>query len=208
MNATAVDEALNYICTALDCSIFPNQSDKSVSLGNVALIENDPDNLLGDTTIICSLVNIEEEAVLRNGRFITRSPNNNEEVIRHNPPEYLNLYLLFTSKDTTYRQDVTNILNVISFFQQNISISSDNIPRIGGDEPCQDLSEAEFPREIERLVFDLYTMSFEQLNHLWGVLGGKYYPSVLYKCRLVELISIPNNPSNAINSIERNEKVI
>jgi hypothetical protein len=30
-------------------------------------------------------------------------------------------------------------------------------------------------------------MSFEQVNHLWSILGGKYLPSVLYKIRQITL---------------------
>jgi len=30
-------------------------------------------------------------------------------------------------------------------------------------------------------------MNFEQLNHIWSVLGGNHYPSVLYKTRIVKV---------------------
>ena len=29
----------------------------------------------------------------------------------------------------------------------------------------------------------MYTLNFEQINHLWSILGAKYLPSVLYKVR-------------------------
>ena len=48
-------------------------------------------------------------------------------------------------------------------------------------------STGTFPSSIDRLVFDLHNLSFEQLNHLWSVLGGTYVPSVLYKVRLVKI---------------------
>ena len=32
---------------------------------------------------------------------------------------------------------------------------------------------------------ELYTMNFEQVNHLWSTLGGKYLPSVLYKMKMI-----------------------
>ncbi|HXS15683.1 MAG TPA: Pvc16 family protein, partial [Polyangiaceae bacterium] len=37
--------------------------------------------------------------------------------------------------------------------------------------------------DIKELSVELYTMNFEQVNHLWSTLGGKYMPSVLYKVR-------------------------
>jgi len=33
----------------------------------------------------------------------------------------------------------------------------------------------------------MVNMNFEELNHLWGVLGGAYFPSVVYKVRLVKV---------------------
>jgi len=38
-----------------------------------------------------------------------------------------------------------------------------------------------------KMNLDLHSMTFEQLNHLWGTLGGKQVPSALYKARVVEI---------------------
>ena len=38
-----------------------------------------------------------------------------------------------------------------------------------------------------QLHLEMFSLSFEQLNHLWGSLGGKQWPSVLYKVRLVKI---------------------
>ena len=40
-----------------------------------------------------------------------------------------------------------------------------------------------------RLHPELYTLTFEQINHLWGSLGGKQSPFVMYKVRLVKIQS-------------------
>ena len=32
---------------------------------------------------------------------------------------------------------------------------------------------------------ELYTLTFEQINHLWGSLGGRQIPFAMYKLRLV-----------------------
>jgi len=34
---------------------------------------------------------------------------------------------------------------------------------------------------------DLFSLTFEQINHLWGSLGGKQVPFVLYRARLLSL---------------------
>jgi hypothetical protein len=33
----------------------------------------------------------------------------------------------------------------------------------------------------------MFTLSFEQINHLWGSLGGRQMPFVMYKLRLVSV---------------------
>jgi hypothetical protein len=40
---------------------------------------------------------------------------------------------------------------------------------------------------IIKLIVELYTLNFEQQNHLWGFLGAKYMPSVMYKARLLSI---------------------
>ncbi|MNR02277.1 hypothetical protein D3C85_1181210 [compost metagenome] len=34
---------------------------------------------------------------------------------------------------------------------------------------------------------ELYTLTFEQINHLWGSLGGRQVPFAMYKLRLVAI---------------------
>ena len=58
---------------------------------------------------------------------------------------------------------------------------------------CRELTTSRVPinpvdkLESFKLIFDLYSPTLEEVNHLWGTLGGKQYPSVLYKLRMLEL---------------------
>jgi hypothetical protein len=38
-----------------------------------------------------------------------------------------------------------------------------------------------------KFTLELYTLTFEQINHLWGSLGGRQVPFVMYKLRLVAI---------------------
>jgi hypothetical protein len=38
-----------------------------------------------------------------------------------------------------------------------------------------------------KLIFDLYSPSLEEVNHMWGTLGGKQYPFALFNMRLLDL---------------------
>ena len=40
---------------------------------------------------------------------------------------------------------------------------------------------------ILKLIVELHSLNFEQINHMWSTLGGKYLPSVMYKIRQVTL---------------------
>ena len=59
-----------------------------------------------------------------------------------------------------------------------------------------------------RLVLELYTLTFEQINYLWGSLGGKQMPFALYKLRLVEVEADRTRAVGApIETIEANEVI-
>ena len=54
---------------------------------------------------------------------------------------------------------------------------------ITGNAPSNPLDQL----ETFKLIFDLYSPTMEEVNHLWGTLGAKQYPFVLYSLRLLEL---------------------
>jgi len=43
----------------------------------------------------------------------------------------------------------------------------------------------ELDPRIERLMLDIANLGIAELSNLWGVLSGKYVPSVLYRVRMV-----------------------
>lgn len=146
-------------------------TDARLVLGNVAKL-NDNDQGGGNNPLqnraVLTLVNMEEDRISKSPDNYTRSG----DTIRYaNPRIYLNLYLLFSVNRSNYDVALEWLTLIIQFFQYRNVFTSSNSPMI--------------PEKIERLVLDLHTMSFEQVNHLWSVLGGKYYPSALYKMRMV-----------------------
>lgn len=170
-----VSELNKYVVRQLDAEQDPSIK-KYILLGNVVKAQEDPgssSDLLGKG--IATLVNIEEDR-------ISKSPLNyvrvDDKVEYRNPKIYLNLYCLFSVYHNTYETALQYLSLIIQFFQYRNVINHTNSPSVA--EPRLD------PR-IEQLVFDMVSMNFEQVNHLWGTLGGKYLPSVLYKVRLVTI---------------------
>ncbi len=149
-----------------------------VTMYNIAQVDSQSaaDKDLKDK-IILSLVNIEEEATLKNGNHFTR---NNLDFRYKNPPVFLNLYLLVSAHYEDYTDSLERLSNVVQFFQGKNSFSLK-------DSPTEDLLKNQSTYEGLLIYLDMFSLSFEQLNHLWGSLGGKQYPFVLYKMRLVKI---------------------
>jgi hypothetical protein len=130
-----------------------------------------------EANILLSLVNIEEEVLLRNPEnFFKRDPN----VVYKNPPMHFNITIIFgaylpnkNELGTNYEGSIAKIQKIIGFFQRQRVYERSSFP--------------DLPPGIENLVFDLVNLDLEQLHHLWSMLGGKYIPSVVYKMRMVAI---------------------
>ena len=147
-----------------------------VVLGNIALADvPDLSPPIRQRTVL-SMVNVHEEAAFKNAPHYER---NGTDTRYRNAPVHMNLFLLFSANYDLYENALIRLSQVIEFFQgKNVFTFLDApLPEFIGDE---ELAEV-------RLILDLYTLSFEQINYLWGSLGGKQVPSVMYKMRLIKL---------------------
>jgi len=155
-----------------------------VVLGNIAFAT--PDNLatpLVDESaqVYMSLVNVEEEASLRNQSAVRQTEIRPLAYV--NPPITINLFLLFSANNKDYSVAVRTLSSVLLFFQGNrtFSISRTPVPPLG-------VFATQGEQENEMKVnLDLMSLTFEQVNHLWGSLGGKQMPFLLFKARQVEI---------------------
>lgn len=194
-----IGDLLNGVISGYLFSILKEKNGESftaddIGLGNISQLET------GEARdIIVSLVNIEQDTPLRNNPAYSRI--SDTSIKRHNPYIVLNFYVLFTayrSNDKNVQDQLNDITNIIAAFQKkNVFTASDLGLSSNGN------------LQTEKVIFDLYSMTFEQLNHLWGVLGGKYLPSVLYKMRLVSVfVDEDKEPESVIRSIQREEEVL
>lgn len=148
-----------------------------VELGNIALAESSGNTNNGALEkIVLSLVNIEEEKRLKNAPVYVKNGNQTEYT---NPPVSLNLYLLFSCSFDNYTTALRRLSQVITFFQGKFVFTQSNSPNTGFADDGQ-LSGM-------KLILDLHTLNFEQINDLWGSLGSKQVPFVMYKMRLLML---------------------
>lgn len=123
---------------------------------------------------IC-LINVEEEVALRNLPHTTRR---NGSTSYLEPPVHLNLYLLFAFEFQTYAASLLHLAKTIELFQSKRWFDATTQAGPG---------DIAFPPGLDKLVFEMVNLNFEELNNLWGVLGGSYFPSVVYKMRLIKI---------------------
>jgi hypothetical protein len=73
----------------------------------------------------------------------------------------------------------------IRFFQAQNVFTQDTVEpaSITANAPGNALDQL----ESFKLIFDLYSPTMEEVNHLWGTLGGKQYPFVMYMLRMLDL---------------------
>lgn len=149
-----------------------------VVLENIALADSDHESAADMVNkVVLSLLTIDEEATLRNrpNRIVTgnKTAYQNEKVM-------LNLYLLFSGNRTHYKDSLRFVSLVIAFFQAKNVFTQANTSFNRVVSPFNELGDFQF-------TLELYTPTFEDLNYIWGTLGGKQYPSALYKLSLVSI---------------------
>lgn len=131
-----------------------------------------------------SMVNIREEKSLKNVPAYQRN-DATLRVIYQNPPVFLNFHILAVATHANYSNALLVLSRAIKFFQfENVfdqnSVSPGSLTKNAPANPLDQL-------ETFRLIFDIYSPTLEEVNHLWGTLGGKQYPFVLYTLRLLEM---------------------
>lgn len=175
--------------------------DDAVVVGNIALVEGDLDATPNiDNRIVITLIKTEEEYTLKNQPNHRRNPvSGNLEYI--NPPVFLNLYLLITPNVDDYGTALTFLSRVISYFQYQRVFT-----RANAEVP----DDASFAVTQFHFNLSMVSPSLEQLNHLWGILGGKLKPSVMYKLQLQEIEYIPDDarPASPITEITLTESIV
>jgi hypothetical protein len=167
--------ALSLLQAELAAYLSANGDDAAnVRIDNIGLAETANSSSLTDHIII-TLVNIEEESALKNQSAQRRS--GATTIAYENSPTFLNLYVLISCNYSGegYILALNRLALVIQFLQGKTSFSGSSSAAAGID--SSDL----------RFTLELYTLTFEQINHLWGSLGGRQVPFAMYKLRLVAI---------------------
>jgi hypothetical protein len=158
---------------------------------DTAILGNMAEGLAGTQTggvsrnvLVLSVVNIKEEKTLKNLPNYVRN-DATLSVTYENAPIFLNFQILVTATHTDYTNALLMLSRCIRFFQFHNVFTQDNVTpnSLLQNQPNNVLDRL----ESFKLIFDLYSPTIEEVNYLWGTLGGKQYPFVLYTLRMLDL---------------------
>lgn len=170
-----IGESLEFLRSQLDGHVKTLGGNATASAKLSPIFDADGKNILKDALLGLSLINVEEERV---NRAQQREVVNSGGALSFMAPEVrLNLHVLVAAnidaKGDKYDQSLKSLSAAISFFQSHRVFESD--------------SYSDLPKGVEKLVVELETLDYEFQNHVWGTLGGKLLPSVMYRIRLVTI---------------------
>jgi hypothetical protein len=74
---------------------------------------------------------------------------------------------------SNYPEALKFLSSTVAFFQGRPLFNHQNTP--------------ELDRRIDKLTLEIENLSVSDLSNLWGMLSGKYLPSVLYRMRMVNI---------------------
>jgi hypothetical protein len=118
-----------------------------------------------------TVISLEEERTVRT-QLPTHAYVNGQHVVRE-PDVKINVHTLIGANHQQYDEALKFISLVIVFFQSHPVFTPTEYPAL---DPA-----------IERLAVELQSPTYEQLNQIWGFVGTKQLPSVIYKIRMVVL---------------------
>ena len=188
--------AVDLLVNQLNQYVQVNTTGDPVVSGNISFLESEsgsPGGTVDSDRIVVSLVNVEEEGALKNG-YNVRTIGASQ--FYENRPVFLNLFLLYSAHYSDYPTALDALAQVIEYFQANKTFNFQRTPPETGF-PSD-------PRTQELQVhLDLHTLTFQEINDLWGSLGGKQVPFVMYKARLLPIRArVPQEEAQPIRRID------
>jgi len=145
------------------------------NLANPAILANiTKESDIENDKIHLSLIQVEEEKVLKDVNHRRRMNANDDFYTTVNPEIRLNLYILVTYQYTAknYEEALKQLSNVVTVLQGKYMFSKPDFMK-----PAYE--------PLEQIVVDLYTQTIDQNSNMWQALGEKLSPALLYKMRVI-----------------------
>lgn len=120
------------------------------------------------------VTNITEDALPRRGQSRGVSMTG---VTTEPAPLHLDIYTMLAASYETqiYAEGLKMLSAALMYFQSYPVLNPQNAP--------------EMPDGLQQLSFEISNLRVEEMGQMWGNLGGRYVPSVMFKIRTVTLVS-------------------
>lgn len=169
----------------------------SIELTNVATLNDGDEFLLNKSSMILSIVNIEEDKTLKNQSLYKEYSGNGNSIEKYKrPAQNLILSLLFTSynkNQDSYPDGLEKLEYIIKCLQHNNVYYYDDTNFFEQTEVSENQAKS-----MNKIILDLVSLKLDQLNQMWSYLGSKYMPSVLYSMRMIRVQNENNLPTDPI----------
>lgn len=130
----------------------------------------------GNNKMVLTLTNVQKESILGGERHRVQSMGNKKLGVKFTPLS-LNLHLLISASfsDNNYDESLKYLSTTMEYFQANSLFQQSAFP--------------DLDQRISQLSIEIESLSLQEQSHLYGLLGVKYLPSVLYKIRMITIDS-------------------
>ena len=151
-----MESVLEFIRREISCRL--ELPDDEVLLESATVLRDESDT----RGVTISVVNVHVSAYQGSG------------LVRPELLDSIELHLLFSFRSKNYATSLNNLYRAMRLFFIRPTYT-----------PGEAHPQNPFPPHIDKLFFTLVAMEFDELDHLWSMLGGTYLPSCLYSLRIV-----------------------
>jgi len=133
------------------------------------------------------LINLEEERGLRSAEpYLRREDAGRAQRVQ--PDIRLNLHLIFVARFKHYDTSWAYLSSIIGYLQTMRVFDAQATPGI--------------PPGVERLVFELATLTLAEQNEVWNALRTAHHPYLLYRVKLITFRDQTSTDVTEISTIE------
>lgn len=173
-----IGSTLDFIAQELNSTICQRLSINPSAVNKVVLSSIiDPDGSITvkeKNVLLLKLINIEMDP-MANGPQPTAQTSINGNIVVETSPIYLNLKIVLAAhfSPEQIKSGLDLLTMGISYLQGKPSWVPQNTPGL--------------PTGTHKLFFEMETLDMHQISHLWGAIGVKYMPSVVYKLKMLTI---------------------
>ena len=97
---------------------------------------------------------------------------------RTNPAVRLNLRVVLAANFSDYAEGLKFLSAALAFFQRRNVLTPQTSPALDA--------------QLDKVIVELETVETQEWSYLWGMLGTKCLPAVVYKVRMLTLQEVPD----------------